>query len=83
MRYWRTSPPIGMTWATPGIVSRRGRTVKSAASRTSIADALSLVIATSRIWPMIELIGPICGTMFGGNWVLIRESRSAICCRLR
>ena len=32
---------------------------------------------------MIELIGPICGTVFGGNWALIRESRSAICCRLR
>ena len=72
-----------MTWATPGIESSRGRTVKSAASRTSIADALSLVIATSTICPMIELIGPICGTTFGGNWALIRESRSAICWRLR
>ena len=32
---------------------------------------------------MIELTGPICGTTFGGSCVLINESRSAICCRLR
>ena len=35
-RYWRTSPPIGMTWATPGMVRICGRTTKSAISRSSI-----------------------------------------------
>jgi hypothetical protein len=33
-RYWRTSPPIGITWAMPGMVSRRGRITQSAYSRT-------------------------------------------------
>jgi hypothetical protein len=40
-RYWRTSPPMGMTWATPGIVSRRGRTTQSAYSRTRIGLIVS------------------------------------------
>jgi hypothetical protein len=35
---WRTSPPMGMTWATPGIAISRGRSTQSAYSRTAIAD---------------------------------------------
>ena len=42
-----------------------------------------LVTATNRIWPMIELIGPICGIVFGGSCSRISERRSPICCRLR
>ena len=30
VRNWRTSPPIGMTWETPGMASSRGRSTKSA-----------------------------------------------------
>ena len=82
-RYWRTSPPIGITCATPGIVSKRGRTTKSAISRTSIGLAASDVSANMRICPMIELIGPICGVTLTGSCARIRARRSAICWRLR
>ena len=66
-RNWRTSPPMGITCATPGIESRRGRKVKSAVSRTCIGVAVFEVTATSRMPPMIEETGPICGTTFGGS----------------
>jgi hypothetical protein len=57
--------------------------MKSAASRSSIGVAVSLDIATSTICPMIELIGPICGTVFAGNWSRAAVSRSLTCWRLR
>jgi hypothetical protein len=58
---WRTSPPVGITCATPGIVSRRGRITKSAYSRTAIGliFAASMGSATDMISPMIELTGPM------------------------
>ena len=56
-----------MTCATPGMLSSRGRIVKSAASRNSIGVARSLVTATIMICPMIEQIGPIIGVTFGGQ----------------
>ena len=40
------------------MASSRGLIVKSAISRTSIGDAVFDVTAISRIWPMIELMGP-------------------------
>jgi hypothetical protein len=46
--------------------SSRGRTVKSATSRSSIGESVSLVIASIRICPMMELTGPICGAVPGG-----------------
>ena len=60
-RYCRTSPPMGMTWATPGIVRSCGRMTKSATSRSSIGETDGPMTATSMISPMIEEIGPICG----------------------
>jgi hypothetical protein len=59
IRYWRTSPPIGMTWATPGMVRICGRIVKSATSRRSMGVTVSPVTAMSMISPMMEEIGPI------------------------
>ena len=83
-RYCRTSPPMGITCATPGIVRRRGLMVKSATSLKPIGDTpAGPVTAISMIWPMIELIGPICGTTFSGSCCWTSASRSAICCRLR
>ena len=83
-RYCRTSPPIGMTCETPGMVSSRGLTVKSANSRRSIAETVSgPVTAISMIWPMIELIGPICGSTPDGNCDWTSDRRSATCWRLR
>ncbi len=93
----RTSPPIGMTWATPGIVRRRGRSTQSAYSRAAIAGrwaasgALSVGAAAgaaigipmSRISPMIDATGPMCGTTPGGSCDWISDRRSAIICRAR
>ncbi len=56
---------------------------KSAASRTAMGDAVSLVTANIRIWPMMELMGPICGETFAGSRSRTRARRSAICWRLR
>ncbi len=67
MRYWRTSPPIGITCATPDTVSKRGRTVKSAVSRSSIGSAVALDMAISMISPMIDEIGPICDATSAGS----------------
>ena len=39
--------------------------------------------AMSRIWPMMELIGPICGVVLAGSWPCTSASRSATCWRLR
>ena len=76
---WRTSPPIGITCATPGIASRRGRSTQSAYSRTAIGVvfASSIGSATSMTSPMIELIGPIFGTTPCGSALSSDESRSA------
>ena len=67
--YCRTSPPIGTTCAMPGRLKRRGRSMKSAYSRTCIASILLVSIgrASSMISPMMELIGPMptCVTLFG------------------
>ena len=82
-RYCLTSPPIGMTWETPGMVSKRGRTTQSATSRSSIGDAVSLDIAISMISPMIEETGAICGTMSSGSCSRTSPSRSVTCWRLR
>ncbi len=91
MRYWRTSPPIGMTCDTPLIPSKRGRTTQLAKSRTSIGVAAlavplaggSAVMAISKISPIIELTGDICGVIPAGNWLLTAVRRSATCWRLR
>ncbi len=90
----RTSPPIGMTWATPGIASSRGRSTKSAQSRACIdsdppgapagaAAAACSGSAISRISPMIEVTGPITGTTPGGSCSRTSASRSATSWRLR
>ncbi len=73
-RYWRTSPPIGMTWATPGMVRICGRITKSAISRSSMGETDAPVTATSMISPMIEEIGPICGcTPCGSRPCTVRQ----------
>ena len=83
-RYWRTSPPIGITCATPASARSCGRTMKSAISRTSIGEARpSLVSATSMISPMIEVIGPICGLRPRGSCSRISARRSDTSCRAR
>ena len=84
-RYCLTSPPIGMTCATPGMVSRRGRSTQSAYSRTCIGftRAGSTGSAISMISPMIEAIGPICGAMPSGSCSFTSDNRSATCWRLR
>ncbi len=84
-RNCRTSPPIGMTCATPGIDSRRGRSTKSAYSRTCIAltRAGSAGSATSMISPITEATGPRLGLSPGGSCSRAAASRSATSWRLR
>ncbi len=82
-RYWRTSPPMGMTWATPGTVSSCGRTVKSASSRSVIGSTLVLDMAISMISPITDEIGPICAATSGGSCSRTNCSRSATCWRAR
>ena len=84
-RYCLTSPPIGITCATPGSVSKRGRSTQSAYSRACIGLALagSTGKASRMISPMIELMGPICGVTPGGSCSRTSARRSATCCRLR
>ena len=60
-----------------------GRITKSAISRTSISDALSLEIAISMISPMIEVTGPICGDHAARQLLAHQRQRSATSCRLR
>ena len=81
----RTSPPIGMTCATPGTDSSRGRSTQSAYSRTAIALILlgSTGIAICMISPMIELIGPMRGTTPSAMPSSIDDSRSDTSCRAR
>ena len=84
--YWRTSPPIGTTCATPGSVSSRGRITKSATSRTAIGLIFcgSIGRASSMISPITELTGPMptCCTP-GGNCSRTTASRSETSCRAR
>ena len=82
---WRTSPPIGMTWATPGTESSRGRSTQSAYSRTAIGLIFcgSTGMAICMISPMIELIGPMRGTTPSARTSSIEASRSATSWRAR
>ncbi len=84
--YWRTSPPMGTTWATPGMVKSRGRSTKSAYSRTAIAVVFvaSIGSATDMISPMMELTGPMatCSTPWG-SCSRATESRSPTIWRAR
>jgi hypothetical protein len=57
--------------------------VKSAASRSSIGEARSLVSAIMTICPISELIGPSIGWVFGGKLPRARFNRSLTSCRLR
>ena len=60
-----------MTWATPGIVSRRGRKIQSANDRSSNGGVFPLVLTTptSMTSPMIDVTGPITGLTVLGNTV--------------
>ena len=82
---WRTSPPIGITCATPATDSRRGRSTQSAYSRTAIALILlgSTGMAICMISPMIELIGPMRGTTPSAKPSSIDARRSATSWRAR
>jgi len=84
--YWRTSPPIGITCATPGMARRRGRSTKSAYSRVAMALILasSMGMATSMTSPMMELIGPMaaCCTPAGSASRAVVK-RSLTICRAR
>ncbi len=84
--YWRTSPPMGTTWATPGMASKRGRSTKSAYSRVAMALIClgSMGSATNMISPMMELIGPMaaCCTPAGRASRAVVK-RSLTICRAR
>ena len=56
---------------------------KSAISRTSIGETLSLVTAISMISPMIEVTGPICGVTPRGSCSRTSDRRSATSWRER
>ena len=81
----RTSPPIGMTWAMPGMAMRRGRSTQSAYSRTCIGEifAVSIGIAICMISPITELIGPMRGITSSGSPSSIADRRSDTICRAR
>src|SRR5688572_17402378 len=64
--YCMRSPPIGITCDTPFTLISLRLKVKSAMVRKSIGEVLSLVIATSIICPIMELIGPNCGVIPSG-----------------
>ena len=55
--YCFSSPPIGVTWDTPGTASRRRRMAVSAIVRRSIASRVSDSTAKNRISPMMDEIG--------------------------
>ncbi|EWS52622.1 hypothetical protein X551_04591 [Methylibium sp. T29] len=81
----RTSPPIGITCATPGTASSRGRSTQSAYSRTAIGEifAASTGIAICRISPMIELTGPMRGSTPSARPSSIADRRSDTSWRAR
>ena len=63
-----------------GIISSQ----RALAGQLEEAEMLSsLVIASMRICPMIELTGPICGAVPDGSWSRTEASRSATSWRLR
>ena len=76
---------MGITCATPGTASNRGRSTQSAYSLTAIALIFfsSTGIAICMISPMIELIGPMRGTRPGGKPSSMADSRSATSCLAR
>ena len=82
---WRTSPPMGMTCATPAMAIRRGRNTQSAYSRTAIGDSFStsIGIATCMISPMMELIGPMRGITPAGMPSSMDDRRSDTICLAR
>jgi len=82
---WRTSPPMGITCATPAIASRRGRSTQSAYSRTAmgVVRCTSMGIATCMISPMMELMGPMRGVTPAGNPSSMDDRRSDTICRAR
>jgi hypothetical protein len=82
---WRTSPPMGITWATPGMDSSRGRSTQSAYSRTAMGVVLagSMGMAMSRISPMMEETGAMRGVTAGGRAPSRVVRRSATICRAR
>ena len=82
---WRTSPPIGITWATPGMASRRGRSTQSAYSRTAIGVVRSVAMgmATIMISPMTELTGPMLGSTPAGRPSSMEDRRSDTIWRAR
>ena len=81
----RTSPPIGMICATPGIDKSRGRRTQSAYSRTAMGEIFcgSTGIAICMISPMIELIGPMRGNTPAGSPCSMADNRSDTSWRAR
>ena len=61
IRYSRMSPPMTLTWLTPPMARRRGRTTFSAMVRSSVSDVLSAVRPTMSISPRIDERGPSTG----------------------
>ena len=82
---WRTSPPMGITCATPGMAMRRGRSTQSAYSRTAMGVVLpaSMGMATCMISPMMELMGPMRGVMPLGRPSSMDDRRSDTIWRAR
>ena len=76
---------MGITWATPGTDSSRGRSTQSAYSRTAIGLVLagSMGRAISSTSPMMEAMGPICGATPAGRRSRTAARRSATLWRLR
>jgi len=76
---------MGITWATPGRVSSRGRSTQSAYSRTAMALILasSTGRAISITSPMIDDTGPMRGTTPAGSCSCTRDRRSLTICRAR
>ena len=83
-RNCRTSPPMGITWATPGIDSRRGRRTKSAYSRICMGSLPAPIgRAISMISPITEEIGPMFGLTPSGSCSRTSARRSPTSWRLR
>ena len=80
--YCFISPPITLTCDTPVTASRRWRTSQSAIVRSSMGVVLPLAcMPTSRISPMIEVIGAMTGWASSGNRSRTSWSFSETICR--
>ncbi len=68
----------------PGMVNNLGRTTQSTYSRTAIGLIFSGLAgnATSKISPIIEVMGASCGVTPAGSCSLTKLRRSVICWRL-